>query len=327
MGREIGSQPGRGPGSISHPAANGETAESKLSREEIPRFKMAGNNQREEPIFPKETVESFSGDLLLINKVMQISLTMGERLRDWERRWSAERRAWGEERAKLNARIAELEESHVGNSAETNMAKAGHAGESMKKGEKLREGIDTPINEVRWEEELEERKRTAKKIVIASMDIKIDKKRVLEVLRQKLGRKMEEGRVEERACGDGITRWHAKLESADEAHKILVEEAALRREFKIKVSPESTYIQRQTRLIVEKRAEAEKMACKEAKVKTDSPWIGIDDKWERWLEKEARWISEEEWASLRRREEIRRAEKRLERLRREEEREAARAES
>lgn len=147
------------------------------------------------------------------------------------------------------------------------------------------------------------------------------------MLRQKLGRQIEEGRVEERACGDGIRRWHVKMETADEAHKILAEEASIRREFKIKVSPESTYSQRQTRLIVERRAEAERMARKESKVKTDSPWLGIDDKWERWLEKEARWATEEEWVRLRRREEIKRAEKRLERLKRDQEREAVRDET
>lgn len=175
------------------------------------------------------------------------------------------------------------------------MAAAGASGEVMKRCEKQSEGSEFPINEQRWEEELEERRRVAKKIVIASMDMRIDKKKVIEMLRQKLGRKIEEVKVEQRAYGDGITRWHAKLESTEEAKRILAEEAAIRREHKIKVSPESTYFQRQTRFIVERRADKERSACKEIKIKTG--------------------------------EEIKKAERRLEKLKKEEEREAGGSEA
>lgn len=77
--------------------------------------------------------------------------------------------------------------------------------------------------------------------------------------------------------------------------------------------------------MVEKRAEKKREARAEAKIKTDSPWLCIDGAWERWLEREARWISEAEWNKMKRGEEIRRTEKRLERLKRKG-REAGRAE-
>lgn len=273
---------------------------------------MAVSRQNFEPVFPRETVESFSGNLLLINKVMKISLTMAESLRGWEKKWSEERRMWSEERTRLKTLSEKSKESQEGVVSSSE--------DTMKKVEKPREGIDTPISEGRWEEELEI--RIARKIAIASMDVGIAKRNVLDMLKQMLGRKMEEDKVVERACEDGITTWHARLESADEAKKILAEEAAIRREHKIEVSPESTFLQRQTRQIVERRADSERLARKQAKIKTDGAWLCIDEKWETWLEKEARWASEDEWNQRRRRDEIARAEKRLERLRREEERAA-----
>lgn len=69
-----------------------------------------------------------------------------------------------EERARLNARIAELEESHEKRSTETYAGPACHSGESKKKGEKPQEGVEIPINDVIWEEELEERKRASRSI-------------------------------------------------------------------------------------------------------------------------------------------------------------------
>lgn len=234
---------------------------------------MAEKKQSPEPIFPKETVESFSGDLLLINKVMKISLLLGEELRNWELKWGEERLQWRMERERLLERIAELEAKRERQSSWTKEEAAGAAGETMTKSERLREGIERPFSDQRWEEELENRRRCAKKLVIASMDVAIDKKKVVDMLRLKLGRKFEEGKVDERACGDGITRWHARLESVEEANKVLAEGTAIRRAFKIKVSPETTFIQRQTRLIVEKRADAETSASKEARIKTESPWI------------------------------------------------------
>lgn len=50
---------------------------------------------------------------MLINKVMKVSLSMGEKLKGWEQRWSEERRIWKAEKAELLARIAELEEASV----------------------------------------------------------------------------------------------------------------------------------------------------------------------------------------------------------------------
>lgn len=280
---------------------------------------MAENKQTYEPVFPRETVESFSGNLLLINKVMKISMTMAESLREWEAKWSEERRMWREERSSLLARIAVLEEKSREGNNESQEGAVGPTEATMKKEGRPREGVDMPISDARWEEEQEIRKRTACRIVIAPMVAGIEKRKVIDVLKQVLGRRVEEEKVEERACGDGIKRWHARLESAGEAKKALAEEAAIRREHKIKFSPETTFLQRQTRQTVERRAEEERMARRHAKVKTDGAWICVDEKWEIWLESEARWASEEEWNQRRRREEITRAERRLERLRREEE--------
>lgn len=129
--------------------------------------------------------------------------------------------------------------------------------------------------------------------------------------------------MEERECGDRITRWYIRLDSVDEANKILADDPKIRRDYKLKVGPDSTFIQRQTKSIVEKRAEKEKAIRADTKIKTEGPWICVNGKWERWLEKEARWTTEAEWNRERKKEEIRAAERKLERLRREVEKENA----
>lgn len=84
----------------------------------------------------------------------------------------------------------------------------------------------------------------------------------------------------EKFCGAEIVRWYGTFDSEGK-NRLLVAKMKIRREWRVKVRRNYTYTQGQTKIIVERRADSVRASQKGVKVRADSPWIGINDKWER----------------------------------------------
>lgn len=69
-------------------------------------------------------------------------------------------------------------------------------------------------------------------------------------------------------------------------------------------------LQRKKRLILDRKADLERVKNNNAKISIEGDWICVDGVWTGWLDREARWITEKEW-DLREKEERKKLEAKL----------------
>lgn len=151
------------------------------------------------------------------------------------------------------------------------------------------------LTDAQWDRELKDREKCTWNVVCAALNEECSREKVIDLLKNVIKEGVKEERLWEAEGWDKATKWFYRVERMETKSAILERAEEIRVRWKIKVSEDKTHRERKTRQILNKRAEVERARNETAKIKIEGRWICIEGEWQRWLEKEAKWITERDW--------------------------------
>lgn len=231
-------------------------------------------------------------------------------------KWQEEKAEWISERNSMIKRIGELELE----------LKAAREGKECSKEEKIKMAENRlatemshveALSEELWKNELKKRKACRRRVMISALEKGGTKEKVLNMLGSVLAGGVAEDKLTEQKGSDDWLRWFFECEKEEDGRRLLERGERLKAAWGMKVGEDRTFRERKKRQILDKKADLERAKNHAAKITVEGDWICVDGAWTCWLDREAMWMSENDWNHREKEREKKKLEMKLAQLNRE----------